>query len=379
MNTSKLISGEQAMKKEELQAVASLIIDWYKNAKRILPWRKDPSPYHVWLSETMLQQTRIEAVIPYYERFLAALPTIESLAQVDDEKLMKLWEGLGYYSRVRNLKKAAQTVVAGYDGELPQTAQELRKLPGIGEYTAGAIASIAFGQPEPAVDGNVLRVIMRLTACKEDITQPKVKKEVTQLLRSIYPSGKAASDLTQGIMELGEVICIPNGEPKCAACPLNAVCRAHRNNETALYPVKSAKKARKIQELTVFMLFCDGKLALHRREDKGLLAGMWEFPNTEGHLTREEAEKFLEQKGLSPVCCEPCGKAKHIFTHIEWHMTGYQAQCRTQSSAFEWKTADEIPESCALPSAFRFYRSLLEKEAGESRNQPRPSPAIDES
>ena len=218
-----------------------MIIRWYKTARRNLPWRANATPYHVWLSETMLQQTRIETVIPYYERFLAQLPTIESLAAVDDEKLMKLWEGLGYYSRARNLKKAAQTVVASYDGVLPKTAQELQKLPGIGEYTAGAIASIAFGQPEPAVDGNVLRVIMRLTACDEDIAQPKVKKEVTQLLREIYPSGKDASNLTQGIMELGEVICIPNGEPKCAVCPLNSICCAHLNKETERYPVRSEK------------------------------------------------------------------------------------------------------------------------------------------
>ncbi|MGN1444172.1 MAG: A/G-specific adenine glycosylase, partial [Acutalibacteraceae bacterium] len=248
------------MNKRTLQSAVPLIINWYKDSKRELPWRIDASPYHVWLSETMLQQTRIETVIPYYTRFLAELPTIEALAEADGEKLMKLWEGLGYYSRVRNLKKAAQTVVASYGGTLPKTAQELRTLPGIGEYTAGAIASIAFGQPEPAVDGNVLRVVMRLTACDEDIMQAKVKREVTKLLQEIYPSGQDASDLTQGIMELGEVICIPNGEPKCSVCPLNTVCRACLTDETANYPVRSAKKKRKIAELTVFMLFCGNKV-----------------------------------------------------------------------------------------------------------------------
>ncbi|MGN0486962.1 MAG: A/G-specific adenine glycosylase [Acutalibacteraceae bacterium] len=353
------------MNHQELQSALSLIIDWYQKTKRDLPWRQDPSPYHVWLSETMLQQTRIETVIPYYQRFLAELPTIESLAEVDDDKLMKLWEGLGYYSRVRNLKKAAQKVVSLYGGLLPATATELQKLPGIGEYTAGAIASIAFGQPEPAVDGNVLRVIMRLTACDEDIMQPKVKKNITALLREIYPDGTDASDLTQGIMELGEVVCIPNGEPKCALCPLRAVCRAHLAGETARYPVRSAKKQRKAVNLTVFILSCGDQFALHRRPDNGLLAGMWEFPNTEGPLTQEEAKKFLKQIGIVPTACQPCGKAKHIFTHIEWHMKGYQVKCQKKIEQFEWKTAEEITAHYALPSAFRFYLKLLEEDFGE--------------
>lgn len=353
------------MEKKDLQTAVPLIVGWYQNAKRELPWRADKTPYHVWLSETMLQQTRIETVIPYYARFLETLPTIRDLAEVDDDKLMKLWEGLGYYSRVRNLKKAAQTVVSSYGGELPGTAEDLRKLPGIGEYTAGAIASIAFGQGEPAVDGNVLRVIMRLAACDADIMQPKVKKDVTQLLREVYPEGEEASDLTQGIMELGEVVCIPNGEPKCAVCPLNAVCRAHLAGEMDRYPVRSPKKARKEEELTVFLLSCGNKIALHRRADSGLLGGMWEFPNAAGRMTQKEAIDCLTQMGVSPISCEPCGKAKHIFTHIEWHMTGYRAECRTAIPQYEWKTAEEILGSCALPSAFRFYRKLLEKECGD--------------
>ncbi|MGN1419878.1 MAG: A/G-specific adenine glycosylase [Acutalibacteraceae bacterium] len=353
------------MKKEELQTAALMIIRWYQKNKRLLPWREDASPYHVWLSETMLQQTRIETVIAYYKRFLSQLPTVEALAQADDEKLMKLWEGLGYYSRVRNLKKAAQMIVTSYGGKLPDTAQELLKLPGIGEYTAGAIASIAFGQPEPAVDGNVLRVIMRLTACDDDITQAKVKKNVTALLREIYPSGKDASDLTQGIMELGEVVCVPNGEPKCTVCPLNSVCRAHLTEKTACYPVRSEKKKRQSKDITVFMLFCGDKVALHRRADSGLLAGMWEFPNAEEHMTKEEAQRFLQQQGIVLTSCEPCGKAKHIFTHIEWHMNGYRVECQTESAQFEWKTAEEITQNYALPSAFRFYRKLLENKSDE--------------
>lgn len=350
------------MEKEELKTAAELIVGWYRKTKRNLPWRVDASPYHVWLSETMLQQTRIETVIPYYERFLSELPTVEALADVDDERLMKLWEGLGYYSRARNLKKAAQTVMASYGGKLPETAKALRSLPGIGEYTAGAIASIAFGQPEPAVDGNVLRVIMRLAACDADIMLPKVKREVTASLKEIYPDGQDASDLTQGIMELGEVVCIPNGEPKCDECPLSSVCRAHLTGQTQRYPVRSAKKKRKITPLTVFVLSCGDKLALHRREKSGLLAGMWEFPNAEGFMTPKQAEAYLRQIGIEPVRMEPCGQTKHIFTHVEWHMTGYRIRCLTESAQFEWKTAEEIASGVAIPGAFRFYRKLLEQE-----------------
>lgn len=360
-NVQNLISGETALKNQELETALPLIIRWYKKEKRELPWRADASPYHVWLSETMLQQTRIETVIPYYERFLAELPTISSLAQVDDEKLMKLWEGLGYYSRARNLKKAAQTVVSSYGGVLPETAEELQRLPGIGEYTAGAIASIAFGQPEPAVDGNVLRVIMRLTACGDDIMQPKVRKEVTRVLRELYPSGNDASDLTQGIMELGEVICIPNGEPKCGVCPLRTVCRACLTDKTEFYPVRSAKKKRKIEKLTVFLLFSGDKIAVRRRPDSGLLAGMWEFPNAAGSMTLQQAEAYLTRQGVKMTGCEPCGEAKHIFTHIEWHMNGYRVQCPEKSPRYEWKTAEEILENCALPGAFRFCRRFIIK------------------
>lgn len=349
------------MKYQELETALPPIIRWYKKEKRELPWRENASPYHVWLSETMLQQTRIETVIPYYERFLSELPTISALAQVDDERLMKLWEGLGYYSRARNLKKAAQTVVSSYGGVLPETAEELQRLPGIGEYTAGAIASIAFGQPEPAVDGNVLRVIMRLTACGDDIMQPKVRKEVTRILRELYPSGNDASDLTQGIMELGEVICIPNGEPKCGVCPLGSICRARLIGKTESYPVRSVKKKRKIEKLTVFLLFCGDRIAVCRRPDSGLLAGMWEFPNAAGHMNEKQAKEFLAKQGVLVSGIEPCGEAKHIFSHIEWHMNGYRVQCSEKNSRYEWKTAEDILENCALPGAFRFCRRSIIK------------------
>ena len=341
------------------QKIIPILTEWYKKYQRDLPWRRFPTAYGVWISESMLQQTRIETVIPYYERFMLELPTVEALACADDNRLMKLWEGLGYYSRVRNLKKAAQMIVSDFGGNLPETAEQLKKLPGIGEYTAGAIASLAFGKPEPAVDGNVLRVIMRLTACPDDILSQKTKQTVTQCLREVYPSGNDSAALTQGLMELGETVCLPNGEPKCGVCPLSADCRAHQRNETALYPVRSPKRGRKMQERTVFLLCRDEKYAIRRRGNSGLLAGLWEFPGTEDKKNLTEAESYLREQGISFDSCEPCGEAKHIFTHIEWHMNGYFVRCTAEDERFIWKTPSEIKTDYALPSAFRFYLKYI--------------------
>lgn len=244
-------------------------------------------------------------------------------------------------------------------GKFPSEAKELRKLPGIGDYTAGAVASIAFGQPEPAVDGNVLRVLTRVTACGEDILRDKTKKMFAGWLRWEYPSGSDAALLTEGLMELGEVVCIPNGVPKCAVCPLSAFCRAKLSGTVEKYPVKTPKKQRKAEEKTVFLLSYRGKYALCRRGEKGLLAGMWEFPNTEGCLSEKEAETFLRAKGAELLCCLPCGKAKHIFTHIEWLLTGYEAECREEINGFVWKTPEEIRRDYAIPSAFGYFFKRL--------------------
>ena len=344
------------------ESMIPLLLTWYEKNKRPLPWRNDPSPYHVWISEIMLQQTRIEAVIPYYERFLRELPDIASLAAVPDDRLMKLWEGLGYYSRARNLKKAACTVMEKYDGKLPDSAEELRRLSGIGDYTAGAIASISFGKPEPAVDGNVLRVIMRYLGKTDDISLQATKKETASVLRSVYPSGEDAKNLTQAIMELGESVCIPNGQPKCDLCPLASLCTAHTENLTDSIPVKSPKKPRKQEQKTVFLLSCRGKYAICKRPETGLLAKLWEFPNTEKKLSEEEAFSYLRSLGLSPIGITPCGEALHIFTHIEWHMTGYAAECLYPSEDFVWKSASEILSDYAIPSAFRAYISYIKNE-----------------
>jgi len=335
------------------------IIRWYARVRRPLPWREDPTPYQVWISEIMLQQTRIEAVLGYYDRFLRALPTVEALAAAEDDRLMKLWEGLGYYSRARNLKKAAVYLVEHCGGVLPQRAEELRALPGIGDYTAGAIASIAYGQPEPAVDGNVLRVVTRLLASGEDVADPRVRRRIAGLLRERYPSGRDAGLLTEGIMELGETVCVPNGEAKCALCPLTELCRACRAGAVDRYPVKSPPAPRRTEARTVLLLRCGDRFAIRRRTEGKLLAGMWEFPNLPGRLTAGEAAEKAADWGLRVLRCESAGEAKHVFTHIEWHMTGYLADCAGTNGDFLWRTAAEIRAAYPVPAAFRAYRDRL--------------------
>ncbi len=343
-----------------LTAIINPLLTWYEENKRPLPWRDEPTPYHVWISEIMLQQTRIEAVIPYYYRFLSVLPNIKALAEVDDNKLMKLWEGLGYYSRARNLKKAAIQIMTEFDGNLPEDAKTLKKLSGIGDYTAGAIASISFGKPEPAVDGNVLRVITRVLGVTEDIMLPATKKMIAEELLAVYPTGEDAKNLTQAIMELGESLCIPNGEAKCEACPLRAHCVACKENLTDKIPVKAPKKARKIETRTVLLLSCRGKYAILRRPEAGLLAGLWEYPNMLGHLSKSAVSDWLKEQNLTAISLRSVGNAIHIFTHVEWHMIGYAAECTEESPMFSWYTADEIRSQFAIPTAFRSYTKQLE-------------------
>lgn len=339
----------------QLQRAVAPLLAWYRDHGRDLPWRREPTPYHIWISEIMLQQTRIEAALPFYERFVARLPDIASLAAVEDDKLMKLWEGLGYYSRARNLKKAAGLLMSDYGGCLPREAGELKKLPGIGGYTAGAIASIAYGQPEPAVDGNVLRVMARLLACGEDVTLPKTKARVSRLLRAVYPTGGDAALFTQALMELGEIVCIPNGHPLCGQCPLREHCSAYGAKTVALYPVRSGKKQRRIQRRTVLLLSCGGSYAIRRREDRGLLAGLWEFPNPEGWLTGDETAEHLRSLGTEALSCVPCGEGRHIFSHVEWHMRGFRVECDRKCEGFLWVSPEELKTVYALPSAFRLF------------------------
>ena len=344
---------------ELVQSCTEKLIDWCAAARRPLPWRLEPTPYHVWISEIMLQQTRIEAVIPYYARFLEALPDIPALAAAEEDKLLKLWEGLGYYSRARNLKKAAIRVMAEYGGELPRGAAKLRSLPGIGDYTAGAIASIAYGEPESAVDGNVLRVIMRLTACEDDVLSQKTKTRIAEALRKIYPAGPDAALATEGLMELGETVCVPNGAPRCADCPLAALCLARRDGRCEELPRRSEKKARRVEEKTILLLRCGERYALRQRPKTGLLAGMWELPNLPGRLDEPALREALRAQGLKPGEIRKCGETKHIFTHIEWHMQGYFVDISPESGEYLWKSAAEIAREHAVPTAFQAYLKLL--------------------
>ena len=341
--------------REIIEQALPRVADWYAGARRPLPWRLSPTPYHVWISEIMLQQTRIEAVIPYYERFLSELPDIPALAEVDENRLLKLWEGLGYYSRARNLKKAALLICERHGGELPASAAELKTLPGVGDYTAGAIASIAFGLPEPAVDGNVLRVISRLLADGRDVLEPSVRRETAALLRGSYPSGKKAALVTEGLMELGETVCVPNAAGRCDICPLYELCRARAEGATERYPVRSAPRPRRVEERTLLLLRCGGKTAIRRREGKGLLAGLWEFPALDGFRSAGELHTLYPDA----LSITPCGEARHLFTHVEWRMRGFEIEMPRELPDLVWEDAETIRAAYSVPTALKFFLKRL--------------------
>lgn len=348
---------------ERLRAVRGPLLHWYDNNRRILPWREEPEAYKVWISEIMLQQTRVEAVKPYFERFMAALPTVQALAAVEDDRLMKLWEGLGYYTRARNLKKAALMITERHGGELPGSYEALLALPGIGSYTAGAIASIAFGLPVPAVDGNVLRVISRVLADREDIRQPAVKARMERELKEIMPRERT-SQYNQGLIEVGAIVCVPGGEPRCAECPMESICLTRRQGLWKEIPVRGALKKRKVEELTVCLIRRGKEVAIHKRPDTGLLASLYELPNVPGHL---EPDQVPGAFGLSPdlvEAVEPLPAAKHIFSHVEWHMAGYAVSLResgemNREGAFFFVERSAVKGEYPLPGAFKAYTKLI--------------------
>lgn len=339
----------------EFNRIPAPLISWYQGNKRELQWRENADPYRVWVSEIMLQQTRVEAVKEYYARFLSALPDVFALANCSEELLLKLWEGLGYYSRARNLQKAAKIVVENYGGKFPKTKAELLKLPGVGEYTAGAIASIALYQREPAVDGNVFRVISRLTQNPTDISEPKYRGYLTEKLREVYPpEGVLCSDFTQALMELGAMVCKPQ-TPECEHCPLSDICLSNANGTQEKYPVLPEKKAKRREQVCVLLIRTPDGIAIRKREE-GVLKGMWEFPSFVG----ETREKALKELGVSAFKLIKTAKATHIFTHIVWDM---------QISLVETKKVDlptypleKIKEKISLPTAFRQCLKVFDEE-----------------
>lgn len=355
-------AGEGSLsERQRLEQMVLPLLQWFSKNKRDLPWRQDPTPYHVWISEIMLQQTRVEAVIPYYNRFLAHLPDITALARVTEEELMKLWQGLGYYNRARNLKAAAEQAVLQYGGNLPADYDQLLALPGIGSYTAGAVASIAFGIPRPAVDGNVLRVIARILASEEDITQQKTKKRTETLLEEIMPS-QNPGDFNQALMELGALICVPNGAPHCSECPASGICLAYRNGKTDRIPCKAPRKPRRVEKRTVLLIRWKDRFALQKRPADGLLANLYEFPNVEGTLDGEQLAEYLIRAGENSFSAEPLPPSRHIFSHVEWRMTAYYVTLRKKkSNQFQYYKKDDILENYAIPSAFAAYLEILKK------------------
>ncbi|MEZ3467337.1 MAG: A/G-specific adenine glycosylase [Schaedlerella sp.] len=344
-----------------LREAVEPVIQWYRENHRDLPWRNTRDPYRIWVSEIMLQQTRVEAVKRYYERFLSELPTVKELAEVPEDRLMKLWEGLGYYNRVRNMQKAARQVMEEYQGEFPHTYDTIRSLAGIGNYTAGAVSSFAFGIPKPAVDGNVLRVLSRILASEEDIMKAGVRSWMERAVEEVIPE-QNASDFNQGLIELGALVCVPNGDPRCRECPAAGLCLAREKGIQTRLPVKAKAKARRIEKRTI-LIFRDARgVAIRKRPSRGLLAGLYELPNVEGHLTGRQAADYGKSIGLMPVRVRKLEDAKHIFSHVEWHMIGYEMLVdeleKSCGAEMIFAKKEELETVYSIPSAFESYMNL---------------------
>lgn len=357
---------------KNINEIVQPLLAWFYENKRILPWREDTAPYRVWVSEIMLQQTRVEAVKPYFERVMKEFPQIESLAQAEEEKLLKLWEGLGYYNRARNLQKAAQCIMEEHNGSMPADYEAILKLPGIGSYTAGAIASISYGICQPAVDGNVLRVLSRVTLNGEDILSQKVKRYWEDILRAILPKD-SPGDFNQALMELGAIVCVPNGAPHCEQCPIKSYCQAHKENREMEFPYKKSKKKRRIEQKTILVIRDGEKTVLHKRGKGGLLAGMYEFPALEGYVTEQEIIEYLEKIGYKVLRIVFLEDAKHIFSHVEWHMKGYAIKVEEKEFTQGKRAVEaehvlvhplETKDAYPIPSAFRAYTKYVDIKLG---------------
>ena len=367
---------------------------WYNENARDLPWRRTKDPYLIWVSEIMLQQTRVEAVLGYYERFTSALPTVTDLAVCPEDRLLKLWEGLGYYSRARNMQKAARIVCESYAGQMPESAADLMKLPGIGEYTAGAISSIAFGQAEPAVDGNVLRVVARLEAISENILSESVKKNIREELRGMHDANDGTFGLlNQAFMDLGAGVCLAGCAPKCDICPISAYCRCFELGLQSELPVRVKKQKRRIEKRTVLLIRRDETYAIRKRPDSGLLSGLYEFPNETGELSSDDALAKAESLGLMPLRIKKLSAAKHIFSHVEWHMTGFeilvapsgfpeddgvqdagdlsQTPENANDNTLIFAAPEMIESKYPVPSAFEKYAKMINIRTGKKREELR--------
>ncbi|MCF0146361.1 MAG: A/G-specific adenine glycosylase [Eubacterium sp.] len=370
------MSSSEADVNSRNKEIPDRVCAWFAENKRDLPWRRTKDPYRIWVSEIMLQQTRVEAVRPYYERFIEALPDCRALARCREDRLLKLWEGLGYYSRVRNMQKAARCVTEDHDGVFPSTRDGLLSLPGIGPYTAGAVASIAFQEKTPAVDGNVLRILARLNADDRDVRLPAVRRDAEKQLEEILADCREPGNFNQGLMDLGASVCVPNTKPLCEKCPLADLCRAHEKGCEQSLPFRSKAKERRIEEMTVLLIRDGEKVALAKRPDKGLLAGMYEFPNFPGTGSREDALAFVRKQGLEPLHIAELPPARHLFSHVEWRMSGYEIRVASfpeiKEGAWMLILPVEIEKNRPVPSAFRVYADILKLHLGAETEKERP-------
>ena len=359
----------------DLQSLTEPLLKWYEENKRTLPWRQEVSPYRVWVSEIMLQQTRVEAVKPFFARFTSRLPDVKALAECPEDELLKLWEGLGYYNRVRNMQKAAIQVMEQYEGELPADYEALLALKGIGSYTAGAIASIAYQIPVPAVDGNVLRILTRVAEDDTDIMKASFRKQVEEQLTAYMKSdafdAARSGDFNQALMELGATVCVPNGAPNCSQCPWQELCQARKNDRIMELPVKSKAKERRIEKRTVLVIRDGERVAIRKRSKIGLLAGLYELPNIEGHLSQEEALEYVKGWKLSPIRIQKLPEAKHIFSHVEWKMKGYAILIEEPEDVGEqsllYVEAATSEQKYAIPAAFAAYARYMGIKIGQER------------
>ena len=341
------------------QITAEKIIRWYKQNKRAFPWRDTGEPYDVWLSEIMLQQTRIPVILERFPEFKRRFPGLFSLANASEDEVLKEWEGLGYYSRARNLKKCAELLVKEYRGVFPKDSSELQKLPGIGPYTAAAIACITAYEKTPLIDGNVLRVISRVSGIRDDVKSTKTVREIRSVLTGLLDTVQIPEDvpaLSVGIMELGEVVCKPGAGAECAECPLKDLCEANKCGLTDEIPFIPPKKPRLHEDKTVLIISTGEEVLLEKRPGEGLLANMWQPVMTEGHISLEEAREFAENLGLSVKSAQQLPDADHVFSHKEWHMRAYKLCTNHVTVPGKTWVSKNRMDKYAIPSAFSAFK-----------------------